>query len=125
MRKFNKSTGPTLFGGTFDHSVVLSGDLSSNEILRASVDFSFPDLSVSGATGKPIAGVPNGVSPLPASSTPTLLISDTADHIINSTESDSVAFTVSGLQGNETGAVTFTDAANHQVVVNVGGNGSF
>src|SRR3974390_289158 len=55
----------------------------------------------------------------------TLTVNDTSDHIINATESSAVAFTVSGLGGNQSGSVTFTDAANHQVVVDVGANGSF
>ena len=55
----------------------------------------------------------------------TLSINDTTDHVINATEATDVAFTVSGLTVNETAKVTFTDAANHQVVVNVGANGSF
>ena len=55
----------------------------------------------------------------------TLSVNDTTDHIINSTEAGNVSFTVSGLGSNETGAATFTDAANHQVVVNVGANGEF
>jgi len=52
-------------------------------------------------------------------------VNDTADHIINAAESTAVAFTVSGLAAGATGAVTFTDIANHQVVVRVGGNGTY
>ena len=56
---------------------------------------------------------------------PSLSIDDTSDHLINATESTAVAFTVSGLSPGATGAVTFSDASNHQVVVGVGGDGTF
>ena len=62
-------------------------------------------------------------SRLPDANKANLLIDATSDHVINFTEAGNVSFTVSGLGGNETGTVTFTDTANHQVVVNVGGNG--
>ena len=39
-------------------------------------------------------------------------INDTADHVINATESSTVAFAVSGLNAGASGKVTFTDAAN-------------
>jgi large repetitive protein len=58
-------------------------------------------------------------------STANLLVDDTADHIINATESAAVAFTVSGLARGETGIVTFTDASNRHVVVGVDGNGTY
>ena len=54
-----------------------------------------------------------------------LSIGDTSDHIINATESSSVGFTVSGLATGAIGEVTFTDSANHQVVVDIGGNGNY
>jgi Right handed beta helix region len=54
-----------------------------------------------------------------------LVVNDTADHVINATESTAVAFTVSGLARGETGALTFADASNHEVVVDVGGNGTY
>ena len=54
-----------------------------------------------------------------------LSINDTSDHVINFTEAGNVSFTVAGLGGNQTGTVTFTDAADQQVVVNVGANGSY
>ena len=54
-----------------------------------------------------------------------LSVNDTADHIINAAESTAVAFTVSGLAVGGTGTVTFSDTSNHQVVVNVDGNGAF
>ena len=56
---------------------------------------------------------------------PSSSINDTADHVINAAESRAVAFTVSGLDARTDGKVTFTDAAAHQVVVNVGGNGTY
>ena len=64
----------------------------------------------------------NGISSATTNvATLTLSINDTTDHVINATESTTVAFTVSGLEaGYETGKVTFTYVANHQVVVNVG-----
>jgi Bacterial Ig-like domain/Right handed beta helix region len=88
----------------------LGGDVF--DVGAATVDPSGVAISVSGA-------------PAPVSANPTLSLNDTADHIVNSTESASVTFTVSGLPSNEPGTVTFTDAANQQVVVNVGGNGNF
>src|SRR5262249_33807932 len=54
-----------------------------------------------------------------------LAINDTTDQVINGTEAPSVAFAVSGLTVGETGTVTFSDAASHQVVVNVNANGSY
>ncbi len=62
--------------------------------------------------------------PLPASVLG-LSINDTGDHVINATESSGVAFTVSGLATGAIGEVTFTDSANHQVVVDIGGNGNY
>ena len=55
----------------------------------------------------------------------TLSINDTADHVINAAESRAVAFTVAGLDVGASGTVTFTDTANHQVAVAVGGDGIF
>ena len=60
-----------------------------------------------------------------STSTPSLSVDDTADHVINAAESTDVAFSVSGLAAGVTGAVTFTDSSNHQVVANVGGNGTY
>jgi hypothetical protein len=54
-----------------------------------------------------------------------LAVDDTADHLINATESTAVAFTVSGLTAGETGAVTFTDSVDHQVSVDVVANGNY
>jgi len=59
------------------------------------------------------------------SGVPSLSINDTVDHVINAAESTAVAFTVSGLEPGVTGAVTFNDASNHQVVVDVRANGTF
>jgi hypothetical protein len=36
-----------------------------------------------------------------------------------------VTFVVSGLEGDETGTVTFTDAAGHKDVVSIGSNGTY
>ena len=55
----------------------------------------------------------------------TLVINDTADHIINATEAAAVTFAVSGLQAGAAGMVTFSDASNRQVAVAVDGNGKF
>jgi large repetitive protein len=55
----------------------------------------------------------------------TLLVDGTADNVINGTESTAVTFTVSGLGPSATAKVTFSDASNHQIVVDVGGNGTF
>ena len=75
------------------------------------------------------ASPPLAISTLPNTGNPAsnagLSVDNTTDHVINATEANDVAFTVSGLTVNETAKVTFTDAANHQVVVNVGANGSF
>ena len=54
----------------------------------------------------------------------TLVINDTADHVINFNEASNVSFTVSGLNGGGAGTVTFADA-DHQVVVGVTGNGAY
>ena len=54
-----------------------------------------------------------------------LAVDDTAEHLINVTESTAVAFTVSGLTAGETGAVTFTDSVDHQVSVDVVANGNY
>src|SRR4029077_4572128 len=55
----------------------------------------------------------------------TLAVDDTSDHVINGTESHTVAFTVGGLDDAGSGSVTFTDAANQTVVVSVSGDGSY
>ena len=62
---------------------------------------------------------------MPPAGTPTLAINGTADHVINATESTGVAFSVSGLATGGTGAVTFTNSGNHQVVVGIQGNGTY
>ena len=54
-----------------------------------------------------------------------LIVNDTADHVINATESTAVTFTVSGLESGEAGTVTFTDASNHHVFVGVDGSGTY
>jgi large repetitive protein len=46
---------------------------------------------------------------------PALVFTDTADHVIDATESTAVPLTVSGLEHGETETVTFTDASNHHV----------
>src|SRR5689334_23157347 len=55
----------------------------------------------------------------------TLLVDDTADHIINAAEAAAVSFTVSGLEAGAAGTVIFSDASDHTVEVAVGGNGTF
>ena len=55
----------------------------------------------------------------------TLVVADTADHIINNTESTAVSFTVGGLDEAGTGTVTFSDGVNPNVVVSVTGNGTY
>ena len=51
---------------------------------------------------------------------------DTANLVTNNAEKTAVGFTVSGLDGDLTAAtVTFTDAANNTVVVNVVAGGHF
>ena len=54
-----------------------------------------------------------------------LSIDDIADHMINATESVAVTFSVSGLKAGTIGAVIFSDAANHQVMVSVAANGTY
>jgi hypothetical protein len=54
-----------------------------------------------------------------------LSIDDIADHMINATESVAVSFSVSGLKAGTIGAVIFSDAANHQVMVSVAANGTY
>ena len=54
-----------------------------------------------------------------------LSVDDTSDHVINATESTAVAFSVSGIGSGETGTVTFADAFDHRVVVNVDGDGTY
>src|SRR5579862_9957944 len=56
---------------------------------------------------------------------PTLVVNDTADQPINAAEATDVTFAVSGLPSGDTGTVTFTDAVNNQVVVNVGTDGTY
>jgi hypothetical protein len=53
-----------------------------------------------------------------------LSIADTANHVINAAESTAVAFTVSELNPGTIGTVTFADAADHHVVVNIAANRS-
>ena len=54
-----------------------------------------------------------------------LEIDPTTDHVIGATEATSVSFIVSGLNVNETATVTFTDADNHKVSLNVSTNGNY
>src|SRR5262249_2259832 len=80
----------------------------------------------SGASSFDLTGANNGAPASgPFASIPALRIDDTTDHVINATESSTVTFEVSGLTSGATGAVTFTDSADHEVVVNVGANGSY
>src|SRR5207248_6386942 len=53
----------------------------------------------------------------------TLVVDDTADHVINASEATVVSFTVGGLD-DETGTATFTDGT-HSVQVAVNGNGVY
>src|SRR5207302_9515388 len=54
--------------------------------------------------------------------TATLAVNDTADHVINASESSAVSFTVSGLETGDPWTVTFKDAANNTVQVSGTGN---
>jgi hypothetical protein len=56
---------------------------------------------------------------------PTLSISGTTDQVINAVESTNVAFTVTGVEAGATGIVTFTDVANHQIVVSINSDGTY
>ena len=78
-----------------------------------------------GAVNRVAPAAPLPTSSLPDTGTATLLINDTADHVINAVELTSVSFGVSGLAGGSTGAVTFTDSGDHHVVVAIQGNGSY
>ena len=93
------------------------------------VDLNLSDETGSANTDTLMVGIPGvartAVPAIPIAGTTVLSIADTSDHIINATESTSVAFTVSGLAAGATGAVTFTDSGNHQVVVDVQGNGAY
>ncbi|HKA77847.1 MAG TPA: Ig-like domain-containing protein, partial [Pseudolabrys sp.] len=51
--------------------------------------------------------------------TATLVVADTADHVINNAESTAVSFTVGGLDDTGSGTVTFSDGVNPNVVVSV------
>jgi hypothetical protein len=55
---------------------------------------------------------------------PQLLSDDTIDHVINAAESTGVDVTAAGLGHGASGTMTFTDAADHQLV-DVAGNGSY
>src|SRR5258707_612904 len=57
--------------------------------------------------------------------TATLVVADTADHVINNAESTAVSFTVGGLDDTGSGTVTFSDGVNPNVVVSITGNGTY
>jgi hypothetical protein len=97
-----------------------SADLSSlsDGVITSSLQVTDPSGNSHSATGNAVA--------LDADSTvqPVLAVNDTADHVINAAEAKTVAFTISGLEGDETGTVTFSDGS-HTKVATVTGNGTF
>ena len=103
-------------GSTFgDHSFIATASDALGNSSKPSIPF------------KVLASA-QGVLPSPQSNDPSMLnlrVDDTADHVINACESTNVSFAVSGLTAGTAGMVTFSDSSNHQVVVNVGGNGVF
>ena len=58
-------------------------------------------------------------------SVPQLLVDDTVDHVINAAEATNVDFSVVGPAAGESGTVTFTDVANHQVTAAIAANGTY
>src|SRR5260370_1216624 len=48
--------------------------------------------------------------------TPTLVVNDTADHVINASEAKAVSYTIAGLESGDTATVTFSDGTNKVVV---------
>src|SRR5262245_7005428 len=78
------------------------------------------------ATGGPPIALSAAIANLTDANPPfTLVIQDTADHVINAAEATSVGFTVAGLNSNDTATVTFIDDLNHQVGMNITGDGSY
>ena len=55
----------------------------------------------------------------------TLTVDDTADHLIDSAEAASVAFTVAGLDADATAIATFTDGTHSVQVTGIAANGTY
>ena len=53
-----------------------------------------------------------------------LPVDDSANHVINATDTTNIGFSVSGRDAATTETATFTDLANHRTMVNIGGNGN-
>src|SRR6185437_7165503 len=120
-------TGTVTFSDGTNHvDVAVTGngpysvDLSSLSDGTITSSLTFTD-----AVGNPASATGNSVAlDTDAGETATLVVADTADNVINGTESTNVSFTVGGLDDAGTGTVTFSDGTNH-VDVAVTGNGPY
>ena len=98
-----------------------SANLHSLDRRRITSSLSFTD-----GEGNPATATGNAVAlDTDKTEVATLTVDDTADNVINDSESTTVSFTVGGLDDTGTGTVTFTDGANHTVIVAVTGNGTY
>ena len=106
-----------LGSSTFDHmGRDVTGDDSTDVRMSALGATALGDIGLfNGAVERVAPAARVATSSLPNTGAATLLINDTADHVINAVESTSVSFNVSGIAGGSTGAVTFTDSGDHHV----------
>ena len=104
--------------GTLDDKSAL--DIS---VLDTSVIAAATVSAVQSAAEEAIAAIRSASSA--STGVPKILVDDTIDHLVNAAEAPSVEFTVSGLAAGASGTVSFTDAAHHEVTVEVAGNGQF
>ena len=115
------STGAVTFTDSGDHHVVVaiqgngtySADLSSltDGAITSSLSATNPSGSTTSATGNTVTlDTDRGLTP---------------DVSVNALDPAHVTFTISGLEGDESGTMTFTDINGKQVVVDVGSNGDY
>ena len=78
--------------------------------ITSALAFAEPRATPAAATGNPVT------LDTDKTEVATLVVADTADHVINNTKSTSVSFTVAGLDDGGTGTVAFSDGVNPNVV---------
>ena len=123
----NTGTGTVTFSdGTHSVTVSITGNGTYSANLHSLDDASITStLSFTDTFGNLIGTAGNAVTlDTDKTEVATLVVADTADHVINNTKSTTVSFTVGGLDNTGTGTVTFSDGT-HSVTVSITGNGTY
>ena len=133
MKKWEHAAGTAIpTGNTTEVIDDVEASRADGSVLGASADDESRATAIAPVVN-PSMDVASGIAPaiFPSSlegaggATARLVVSDTADHVINAVESTDVSFKVAGLGAGASGTATFADAAGHQVAVHVAADGSF